>query len=92
MDGKTVVGHRLVLLFVFQSRHSLQEFFEVSPLGSFEGIGIDDRGVALHLHLLHGCGNDHLVEIESLEDRIFFLLFCRVIFHRLLFNNVSNAL
>ena len=70
MDGKTVVGHRLVLLVVFQARHTLQEFFEVSPLGSFEGIGIDDRGIALHLHLLDGSGHHHLVEIERLEDGI----------------------
>ena len=70
MDGKTVVGHRLVLLFVFQSRHSLQEFFEVYSFGSLESIGVDNRGIALHLHLLDGSGHHHLVEIERLEDGI----------------------
>ena len=75
VDGKTVIGYRLVLLVVFQAWHSLQEFFEVSPIGSLEGIGIDDRGVALHLHLFHGCGNDHIIKIQRFEDRIFFLPF-----------------
>ena len=64
MDGKTVVGHRLVLLFVFQSRHSLQEFFEVCSFGSIESIGIDNRGIALYLHLLHGSSNHHFAEVE----------------------------
>ena len=78
MDGKTVVGHRFVLLFVFQSRHSLQEFFEVCSFGSLESIGIDNRGIALHLHLLHGSSNHHFAEVERLKDGIFFLRFHRV--------------
>ena len=78
MDGKTVVGHRLVLLFVFQSRHSLQEFFEVCSFGSIESIGIDNRGIALYLHLLHGSSNHHFAEVERLKDGIFFLRFHRV--------------
>ena len=70
MDRKTVIGHLLGLLVVFQSWHTLQKFFEVSTFRSLVGICIDNGGIAFLLHLFHGGGHHHLTKKEGLEDGI----------------------